>query len=139
MIIRFPRFLRRLRLSVRSLSRIAVATVLLTALACVGRQRTGPRPIDQNIVSADELEGTRQPTLFEAMRIVRPLWFTSRNGGPGSILVYQDDQPVGGVGALRNMSVLSAARVIYMSPNEAQLRFGPRNGMRPAIVVESAR
>ena len=93
--------------------------------------------MDQNIVAADELEATRQATLFEAVRITRPLWFTARTAGP--ILVYQDDQPVGGVGVLRNMSVLSAARVIYLSPNEAQLRFGPRNGMRPAILVESVR
>ena len=116
-----------------------MAALLLAAIACAPRTRQESRAINQNIVVAEELESTRQPTLFEALRVARPLWLTPRSGGPESILVYQDDQPVGGLGVLRRMSVLSANRVTYLTPSEARLRFGPSNGMRPAILVESAR
>lgn len=127
-----------LQLNPRWLAQLAVGLVLLVGSACGSRTRHEPRPMDQNVLGAEELESTRQPTLFDAVRLARPLWFNSRSGTEG-ILVYQDDQPVGGLGVLRRMSVLTAARVVYMPPGEAQLRFGPRNGMRPAIVVETVR
>lgn len=123
--------------SVRTLARLALPLVVLLAACKPWGPRNNPGA-DQSVIRADELEATRQNTLYEAVRIARPMWL-NRNGGESAILVYQDDQPVGGVGILRRISVFSTARVLYMGPTEAQLRFGQRNGMRPAIVVETSR
>lgn len=122
----------------RTLQRLVLPLVVLLA-SCTARGPRNPPGTDQSVIQAEELESTRQNTLYEAVRIARPMWFNSRSGGESAILVYQDDQAVGGVGVLRRISVFSTARVTYMAPTEAQIRFGQRNGMRPAIVVESLR
>jgi hypothetical protein len=121
----------------RTLQRLALPLVVLLA-SCIARGPRSQPATDQSVIHAEELEATRQNTLYEAVRIARPMWFTSR-GGESAILVYQDDQAVGGAGVLRRISVFSTARVTYMAPTEAQIRFGQRNGMRPAIVVETLR
>jgi hypothetical protein len=124
--------------AVSSLLRVVLPLIVLLASCKPWGPRNNPGQ-DQSVIHAEELEATRQNTLYEAVRIARPMWFNSRSGGESAILVYQDDQPVGGVGILRRMSVFSTARVTYMPPTEAQIRFGQRNGMRPAIVVETQR
>lgn len=89
-----------------------------------------------------ELEATRQSNLYDAVRQLRPFWLTrsTRNrSGEAGIAVYLDDQYIGNASALHRLPVHATALIRYMSPTEAQVRFGPVNGLRPAIVVESAR
>ena len=122
----------------RTILRLALPFVIVLTACKPWGPRNNPGA-DQSVIHTEELEATRQNTLYEALRIARPMWLSSRHGGESAILVYQDDQAVGGVGILRRISVFSTARVTYMAPTEAQLRYGQRNGMRPAIVVESLR
>ena len=50
-----------------------------------------------------------------------------------------DDRVLGAVATLRSVPVGLPDRVRYLSPTEAQLRFGNRNGMAAAIVIEVGR
>jgi hypothetical protein len=77
--------------------------------------------------------------VYDAVRQLRPFWFRdARNrGGEAGFVVYLDGQPIGPLSALGRIPVYAAARVRYLSPTEAQVRFGSINGLRPAILVES--
>lgn len=88
-----------------------------------------------------ELEATRQANLYDAVRQLRPFWLTrdTRRSGEGGIAVYLDDQYIGDASALRRLPIHATAVVRYMSPTEAQVRYGQVNALRAAIVVESAR
>ena len=119
--------------------------VVLALGACSGAGRPS-RPLppgEQFVVLAAELERSGQTNLYDAIKRIRPFWFTrdTRNlpQGEGSIAVYLDDQQIGGTGALRRLPISTTAIVRYIFPAEAQLRFGQINGLRAAIAVESAR
>ena len=124
---------------------LRAATLILTAVlvACGGGRRTRPTPPgDQYLIKVAELEATRQSNLYDAIRQLRPFWLTrdTRNrAGEAGIAVYLDEQFVGGTQQLSRLPIHATAQVRYLSPTEAQVRFGQVNGLRAAIVVESAR
>ena len=101
---------------------------------------TGPR--DQYLILGSELESTSRDNLYDAVRQLRPGWFTRQNrqqSGEDNIIVYLDDRQLGPATALRRFSVRSIHSVKYLSPTEAQVRYGQTNIGRPAILVEMAR
>lgn len=126
----------------------ALVAAALSALAllpsCAGGRPARPRVQgDQYLVQQSELADTKQQNLYDAIRQVRPFWLTrdQRRGTTGGteIIVYLDEQQIGGIGQLTRLPVSNAQRVRYMSATEAQVRFGARNGLRPAILVESVK
>jgi hypothetical protein len=126
----------------RSLS-LTIPLVLI-AIAChpgrTVRPEAGlPAPY---LILGSELDPARQPTLYDAVRQLRPSWLTrsiSGRTGDNTIVVYLDGQPLGNASMLRRLTVSTAERISYMSPTEAQTRFGSRNGARAAIVIETER
>lgn len=121
--------------------------LLLAALAiaaCGGSRSSRPEPGggDPYLILAAELESSRQLNVYDAVQKLRPIWFTRRVGnrsGEDAISVYFEDQLVGTRSALRRVSVFGVDRVRYMSPSEAQTRFGQQNRGRAAVVVELQR
>lgn len=112
--------------------------------ACSSGRPARPRQQgEQYLIAQAELESTKQQNLYDAIRQLRPFWLTRemRRGtsGDAQILVYLDQQQLGGIGQLARLPVSATARVRYMSAAEAQVRFGVMNGLRPAIIVETAR
>lgn len=104
--------------------------------------RTQGEPGDQYLIFATELESTKQTNVYDALRQVRPFWFTRTVGarsGEATITAYLDGQQIGTVSALRRIPTHIAQRVRYLTPSEAQGRFGSINGMSAAIVVDSAK
>jgi hypothetical protein len=116
-------------------------------LACYSSSpasRPVPRSTDPYlIILAAELRATERGNLYDAVRQLRPNWFTrtTRNRGSNeeNILVYFDDRQIGNVTHLRRFTIEAATTVRYLSPTDAQVRFGQINNMRPAILIESAR
>jgi hypothetical protein len=122
---------------------LAISLVFLT-MACHSGPRVRPQSPqgDQYLIMAAELEASKQLSLYDAVRQLRPFWLTrSVRGrtGENTIAVYVDDQLLGNASALRRISVFGIENVRYMSATEAQTRFGQNNGGRAAILVESAR
>jgi hypothetical protein len=128
----------------RSVSRRQLLRVLrlmpaVVLVACVsGRPRTTP-PADPYRISTEELRASPVDNLYDAVRQLRPGWFRRVGTGDQRILVYFDDQQVGGVTALSRFTTLSVAEVRFLSPTEAQVRYGQTNYGRPAILVQSPR
>ncbi len=133
-----------LGMSPRSPARVALLVLLFVASACGAGRPVRPKPAgEQYLIAQSELEATRQQNLYDAIRQVRPFWLgrdrRQGTGGSSEIVVYLDEHQIGGVGQLTRLPVSAVARVRYLSATEAQVRFGTMNGLRPAIVVESAR
>jgi hypothetical protein len=80
--------------------------------------------------------------LYDVVRLQRPAWLTRtvRNAqGNDAIVVYLDDRKLGTLNILRDLSVDVAKGLRFLSPTEAQLRYGPTHGSMAAIVVEVAK
>lgn len=120
-----------------------VLFVILT-LGCYGTRSARPKGEsgDQYLIVASELQSTNQPNVYDAVRQLRPQWLTRVVGGrsgDNTIVAYLDEQPIGSASALTRIPLRVASRVRYLSPTEAQVRYGSPNGLRAAILVESAK
>ncbi len=128
---------------------VAVLAVL-TAGACRPREREAtarpqrPRttPRDQYLIEGEELRVATAQNLYDVVRIQRPAWLTRTVRGlrgNDATVVYLDERKIGPPNILRELSVEVAIRLRYLTPTEAQLRFGPSHGSLAAIVVEVAK
>ncbi|MEX2177603.1 MAG: hypothetical protein WD801_02765 [Gemmatimonadaceae bacterium] len=115
--------------------------LLLLVAACAGGRPIRPQSGgDQYLILAEELRGaSQQANLYDAVRELRPFWFTRHVRTGDQIAVYLDDQRVGSVNMLQRIPVTSAQAVRYLSPTEAQVRYGPNNQMRPVIAIDTPR
>ena len=123
-------------LSRRQVLRVLPAILLVGCFS--GQPRTGP-PADPYRISTEELQASRVENLYDAVRQLRPGWFRRIGTGDQRIMVYFDDQQVGGVTSLGRFTTLSVAEVRYLTPTEAQVRYGQTNYGRPAILLQSPR
>jgi hypothetical protein len=139
---------RRLQLSIpynTQLRRLgSFVALLLFAAACSSIRRSRQPGGDQYLIVGSELQASSHNNLYDAVRQLRPSWFTKdMRGGSGPsdqrIMVYVNDRNVGSATELRSYPVAYPSRLRYMAPTEAQVRFGPANRMRPAIVIETDR
>lgn len=113
---------------------LAVATVLLLC-ACggsAGRSRPGePAPARRSdVVTQEELGNVVSSSmLYDALRALRPAWFrrlpmTFRPDAEGDVVVYLDQNRLGGPETLRTITLASVTLVRHYSPADAQARFG---------------
>jgi len=80
----------------------------------------GARPApseDRNLLTQDELQRTAGSDLFDAIRILRPQW----------LLVYLDGVRYGDATSLRQISISVVQEVRFLSPSEAQGRYGTQD------------
>ena len=119
-----------------------VVASLLCALAlasCFSGRSRASAPADPYRITVEELEASRLDNLYDAVRQLRPGWFRRvGTAGDQRILVYLDDQQVGGVTALGRFTTRSVSEIRYLAPTEAQVRYGQINFGRPAILLQSA-
>jgi hypothetical protein len=121
---------------------LAVLAVSPAACGGTGAAPTAtPRHSANSAISREELDRAQAADLFSALQSLRPHWLNRQhaqtvNGGDG-INVYVNGYKVGGLEELRHMSSADAATVAYLSPAQAQARFGVGN-LNGAILVTSA-
>jgi len=130
-----PRLLR----SILTLS-LAVGTM---AGCHTGRSVAREPAGDPYLILAKELETSSQSNLYDAVRQLRPAWFSRlsarRGSGEQSIRVYLDERLQGAPSSLARIPMSVVARISYIGATEAQLKFGQQNGMYAAILVETDR
>jgi hypothetical protein len=97
---------------------------------------------DPYLIEGAEIQATKALNLYEAVRLRRPVWLTRTVGnqsGDRAVAVYLDDRLIGSLNILREMPLHVAQALQYLSPSEAQIRFGPNHGTKAAIIVMYAR
>jgi hypothetical protein len=88
---------------------------------------------DRNTLIDKDLVASNQGNLYEAVRTLRPNWLnrpganTRGNAASTAVQVYVDNQRMGEAEVLRRMSINSAAQIKFLTPSEAQARFGLDN------------
>jgi hypothetical protein len=109
------------------------AVLTLTLIDCSHRtreQRATPDK-DPDMIVAEELDGTKGATVYDAVRQLRPGWILRSRPNPalpgqGNLIIYVDGQRYGaGIDGLRTIPLSAAFSVQYLSPTSAQARFGP--------------
>lgn len=123
---------------------MAALAVVAAAVACAAHGKRQSSGADPYLIEATELTSTSHNNLYDAIRQLRPSWFTRDirgNSQPAdrSIMVYINDRRAGSATELRNYPVTFPIRARYLSPTDAQVRYGQLNGMRPAIILETDR
>ena len=129
---------------------LAIAVAGLTTAAC--RRPASESPVRPErprsaagslyLIEGDELKVATAQNLYDVVRLRRPAWLTRtvRNAqGNDAIVVYMNDRKVGTLNVLRDIPVEAARSLQYLSPTEAQVRYGPSHGRLAAIVVEIAK
>lgn len=97
------------------------------------RNRIGPEEIAQ----AAEQNVT---TVYDLVRSRRPAWMRSNpvgitSGAMSQVMVWLDNNRLGGFEALRNVPLSIAASIRYLSPPEAQAELGLDNSGGAILVV----
>lgn len=106
---------------------IAVASMLIAACASSTSETRRPGR-DRTTISAAELQRTAHTDLYSAIASLRPTWLSRR--GPSSIhfegelIVYHDRTRLGGPEMLSTIDVTRVMSVRFLTPSEAQARFG---------------
>ncbi|MGH7459025.1 MAG: hypothetical protein ACREKN_08125 [Longimicrobiaceae bacterium] len=114
--------------SMSGVRKVLSLVVILPALsACAATGQTGSRSTSGDITAAD-IQLTNAVTAHDLIRRLRPQWLRPR--GLASInrstprMVYLDNLKVGGLDALRRISVSSVQRITFLDSREATQRFG---------------
>jgi hypothetical protein len=103
------------------------------SVAGCAANRAGRSPSNNtSIITQEDIESSHQPTLYDVVRALRPMWLRQlstavQNGQETGVTVYVDNQRVGGLEVLRDMTSTTAASLHFFSPSEAQSRFGLGN------------
>jgi hypothetical protein len=118
---------------------VVLGALLAAAGACRGPGASRQAGTDPYLILAAELEKSSHHNLYDAVRQLRPSWYTRTvqgRRGENAIAIYVENQMIGTLSALRRISVFGTEQVRYINATEAQTRYGQSNGGRAAIVVE---
>lgn len=121
----------------RTLARgVVVLGAVVMAAAC-GKAREGgetPRPSGSRVLAEEEILASQATNMYDVIRTRRPDWLrrsgtrpTSFTGPPAEIVVYLDGQRFGGLESLVRLSATSVRYAQFLTPSEAQARFGQGN------------
>jgi hypothetical protein len=86
---------------------------------------------DSDVITAEELGTITAPTLYDAVRRLRPGWLLRSQPtavmrqNQAQLIVYIDDIRYGGIESLRQVHASAVAYARYYSPGSAEARFGP--------------
>lgn len=114
-----------------AIRRLAGALLLALGAACA-RPHTADTPgtRSSDVITIDEIRRSQSQNAYDAVRRLRPSFLVSR--GPTTLVqrndrapvVYLDSRRYGDVESLRNLTVDGIFEVRFLSPNQAQIRFG---------------
>ena len=127
---------------------LALAAALLLPPACTPagtgwREPRGAAPAS-SVITREELQSVRAGNLYDVVQRLRPGWLSTRgiqnfSGRTGMIVVYQDHQRMGELGALRELTPDNVVGLSYLAWFEQRpdrrWRIRPREIVGGAIVV----
>lgn len=108
---------------------MVLGVVLLAAPACAGRQNAArPAHGDRTLLTRQEMIENHFTTVYDAIEALHPNWLRARGTNsfqnPQEVKVYQDATHLGGVEALRLVSIQNVEYIRYYDPIAATARYG---------------
>jgi len=102
--------------------------LVLAAAGCVRAPATSAPRTDRSLLTQQQLLEHHFNNVYEAVEALRPRWLQSRGPNsfrtPGEVLVYQDDNLLGGVDQLRSVMIPTVVYVRYYDSVQATARWG---------------
>lgn len=126
--------------------RIALSALVLLASACAsapqGQDPTAPPRSRSDAITYDQLAGTQQTTLYDAIQRLQPSWLRPPpRGFDTEIGVFLNGARVGGVEFLRQFPATQVQEVRYLTARavEAELTANQSRGLGAAIMITGRR
>jgi hypothetical protein len=120
-------------MTIRSTSR-ALLLVSLASAACTSSpsgRPSAPRS-DPNVITQAQIQQHKFTNAYDAVEGLRPRWLEARGvdsfSRPSQVLVYFDNNRVGGVAELRAITPPSIAYIRYFNGTDATARWGLDHG-----------
>lgn len=119
---------------------LLVATVLVATLACAANQGSDGGFRSRDVLTLEQINSVRATNAYQAVERLKSQWLRTRGssqlpaaeGQPqfteNEVLVYLDDQRLGGVENLRSIEIAAIQYIQYYSPSEAGARWGFNHG-----------
>lgn len=123
--------------------RVSYVLVGLSLTACAAATQHG-RPVlagaGRDVITAAEIVAARVTDAFQAVSQLRPEYLRRRPGSailfaPALVEVYVDELPFGPLETLRMVPLDRVRLIRYMTPVEADLRFGGRHASGAILVT----
>ena len=121
--------------------RLAYSILLGVTVACASGSR-GPKPdaFEANVITAAEIRNAQVHNAEEAVRRLRPKFLGSRGpttfrNSPGDTQVYLDDAHFGSIQELRGIEANIISEIRFLTPTQAQARFGRSNNGSVILVL----
>jgi hypothetical protein len=123
--------------------RVSYVLVGLTLTACAAATQHG-RPVligaSRDVITAGEIVAARVTDAYQAVIQLRPEFLRRRAGSaipfaPAPVEVYVDELPFGPPETLRLVPLDRVRLIRFMSPVEADLRFGGRHASGAILVT----
>jgi hypothetical protein len=114
---------------------------MMAVIGCASTPSNGSAPARRgNVLSAEEIANAHADinTAYDAVQRLRPNWLTMRSSaqsGSSFASVFVDEQFVGDITSLRNISAYQVGDLRYYDPSQAGARFGLRASTNGAIEV----
>jgi hypothetical protein len=128
------------------LHRIALSALVLLASACAsapeGNDPATPPRSPRGALTYDQLAGTQQSTLYDAIQRLQPSWLRQPSRGwDANVGVFLNGAHVGGLEFLRQFPATQAQEVRYLTSNavEAELTAHQARGLGAAIMISGRR
>ena len=117
--------------------RLRIAALLFFAGCASPGAGSEPAPVrgDSRTITAAELATATQLNLYDYVRATRPLWL-QQQARSSPVAVFVDDARLGGVSALRGVTLTTVSVVRYYDASAAQQKFTGRD-LGPVIHVIS--
>ena len=125
--------------------RVFVGVALVAGVAaCVRPGGGAPAPQPKrahDLITADELDATRENNLFDAVARLRPHMLRNRTTlaygreATSPVMVYVDGEKVDGLDYLRRLATSEVQEVRYFEPQIANTRFARYNNAGGAIAI----
>jgi hypothetical protein len=120
----------------RALYAAVIATALCAALGCAGTSAAPPLRGNSNVITNEEITAGAGATAFEVIQRLRPSYLHTRgavrseptgrqnNFVPVDIVVYINENRMGGSDQLRQISVNDIREIRYFTAIEAAAKWG---------------
>jgi hypothetical protein len=92
---------------------------------------------DQSRLSSDEITAANLPTAYDLVDRLRRPWLRRDAVTGGDVVVYMDEQNVGGAGKLRDIPSVDVAELQYMPNDAAVQRWG--SDIKGSVIVVTRR